>query len=133
MAITHIKKGTELTLCYLKEKDRFSDVEKRRNILKNYGFVCKCELCTTEEEMDEEPYYLIHYWKLERSLDSCEELGSTFLEKELILASNHSKVIWRILNLENALHNIDPSSQEHKLIFERQKKLKELVQIQGTL
>ena len=45
MAIRSIDKGTELTLCYLGEKDRFSDVDKRRMVLKKYGFDCNCEVC----------------------------------------------------------------------------------------
>ena len=136
MAIRNIEKGTELTLCYLGEKDRFTGVEKRRKILRNYGFVCSCDICKTEEDLNEDPCYLKDYMKLENLIDSQNMLGSIFLEKEKILERNCSKVIWRILNFKYAvIHNanVDPSSWEYKLIIDKLRRLEELVKIQKSL
>ena len=133
MAIRNIEKGTELTLCYLGEKDRFTGVEKRRKILRNYGFVCNCHICKTEEYLDEDPCYLKDYMKLK---DSQNMLGSIFLEKEKILERNCSKIIWRILNFKNAINhnaNVDSSSWEYKLIIDKLRRLEELVKIQKSL
>ena len=136
MAIRNIEKGTELTICYLGEKNRFTGVEKRRKILRNYGFVCNCDTCKTEEDLNEDPYYLKDYMKLENLIDSQNMLGSIFLEKEKILERNCSKIIWRILNFKNAIihyANVDPSSLEYELIFDKLRRLEELVKIQKSL
>ena len=136
VAIRNIEKDTELTLCYLGEKDRFTGVEKRRKILRNYGFVCNCDTCKTEEDLNEDPYYLKDYMKLENLIDSQNMLGSIFLEKEKILERNCSKIIWRILNFKNAIihyANVDPSSLEYELIFDKLRRLEELVKIQRSL
>ena len=132
MAIRSIDKGTELTLCYLGEKDRFSDVDKRRMVLKKYGFDCNCEVCKTEEELDEDPCYLKHYLKLKRKLESHKGLGSTYLEKETLFEKNMSKIIWRIQNLKDALHNVDLFSHEYKLILDKHNQLEGLVSIEKT-
>ena len=136
MAIRNIEKGTELTICYLGEKNRFTGVEKRRKILRNYGFVCSCDTCKIEENLKEDPCYLKDYMKLESLIDSQNMLGSIFLEKEKILERNCSKIIWRILNFKNAIihyANVDPSSLEYELIFDKLRRLEELVKIQRSL
>ena len=132
VAIRNIDKGTELTLCYLGEKDRFSNVDKRRKVLRNYGFDCNCEVCKTEEELDEDPCYLTNYLKLMNKLDSHKVLGSTYLEKETLLETNMSKIIWRIQNLQDAIHNVDPFSQEYKLILDKYSHLEQLMKCQKT-
>ena len=132
MAIRNIDKGTELTLCYLGEKDRFSDIKKRRKILRNYGFVCNCVICDTEDDLGEDPGYLKHYMKLNNILDSQKTLGSKFLEKDEILEQNCSKLIWRIMNFIDAIHNVNPSSQEYKLIFEKLRQLEEFARIKSS-
>ena len=136
VAIRNIEKGTELTICYLGEKNRFTGVEKRRKILRNYGFVCSCDTCKIEENLKEDPCYLKDYMKLESLIDSQNMLGSIFLEKEKILERNCSKIIWRILNFKNAIihyANVDPSSLEYELIFDKLRRLEELVKIQRSL
>lgn len=135
VAIRNIEKGTELTLCYLGEKDRFSDVEKRRKILRNYGFVCKCAICDTEDALREDPSYLKHYMKLKNILNSQKMLGSTFLEKDKLLEQNCSKIIWRIMNFTDAIHNanVDPSSQEYKIILENLRQWEQFARIKRTI
>ena len=132
MAIRNIDKGTELTLCYLGEKDRFSNVDKRRKVLRNYGFDCNCEVCKTEEELDEDPCYLTNYLKLMNKLDSHKVLGSTYLEMETLLETNMSKIIWRIQNLQDAIHNVDPFSQEYKIILDKHSQLEQFMNFQRT-
>ena len=132
MAIRNIDKGTELTLCYLGEKDRFSNVDKRRKVLRNYGFDCNCKVCKTEEELDEDPCYLTNYLKLMNKLDSHKVLGSFYLEKETLLETNMSKIIWRIQNLQDAIHNVDPFSQEYKIILDKHSHLEQFMNFQKT-
>ena len=132
MAIRNIDKGAELTLCYLGEKDRFSDVKKRRKILRNYGFVCNCVICDTEDDLAEDPGYLKHYMTLKNILDSQKTLGAKFLEKDEILEQNCSKIIWRIMNFIDAIHNLNPPSLEYKLIFDKLKQLEEFARIKSS-
>ena len=130
MAIRNVVKGTELILCYLAEKDRFSNVDKRRKVLRNYGFDCNCEVCKTEEELDKDPCYLKHYLKLMNKLDSHKVQGSTYLEKETLLEKSMSKIIWRIQNLQDAIHNVDPFAQEYKIILDKHSQLEQFMNFQ---
>ena len=133
VAIRDIEPGSELTLCYLGEQDRFSVVGHRRNILKNYGFICVCEICKAEENLDEEPFYLKHSLRIKKALDSPEKMDAVYWEKEKILEENGSKIIWRILNLKAAMQHVDCCSEVYKLILTKHRQLEELLKISSLL
>ena len=133
VAIRDIDPGSELTLCYLGEQDRFSFVGHRRNILKNYGFICVCEICKAEENLDENPFYLKHSFRIKKALDSSEIMDAVYWEKEKILEENGSKIIWRILNLKAAMQHVDCCSEVYKLIFTKLRQLEELLKNRSLL
>lgn len=46
-ALTRIPAGSEVLLSYIEEEG--ADVHERREMLRDYGFLCKCERCSAEE------------------------------------------------------------------------------------
>lgn len=44
-AITDIKKGTEITQCYLEDPDLYQPAARRQELLDEYYFTCTCSAC----------------------------------------------------------------------------------------
>ena len=99
IVIRETLRGEELTLCYLNEDDRYSDVDKRRHKLEQYGFFCTCKACLDEEECG--GHYLKKLHDLKDSLNhQTEQVEDTCLKIDEILEDSGSKLMWRIRNLE---------------------------------
>jgi len=105
VATKPIEMGSEMTICYLNQGDRFSTTKKRREILGKYGFTCMCSACKNEE--NNEDVFADAYHKLVEDLQATVSIAiklENYLKMDKVLEQHGSKLIWRIRNLQNAFN-----------------------------
>ena len=105
VATRPIEMGSEMTICYLNQGDRFSTTKKRREILGKYGFTCMCSACKNEENNGD--VFADAYHKLVEDLQATVSIAiklENYLKIDKVLEQHGSKLIWRIRNLQNAFN-----------------------------
>ena len=105
VATKPIEMGSEMTICYLNQGDRFSTTKKRREILGKYGFTCMCSACKNEETNGDVFAYTYH--SIVEDLKDTENIAirlENYLKIDQVLEQQGSKIIWRIRNLQNAVN-----------------------------
>ena len=105
VATKPIEMGSEMTICYLNQGDRFSTAKKRREILGKYGFTCMCSACKNEENNGD--VFADAYHKLVEDLQATVSIAiklEHYLKIDEVLEQHGSKLIWRIRNLQNAFN-----------------------------